>query len=110
MHLLEGALRRREVVALAAEPVQLGGQLVALAGELAHRGAQAGAVGGPGAELLREPLHLGQAVMAHNGTLDYFAESVFNYPTLGEAYKYAAYDALEKMRDRNVTPIHAKKA
>lgn len=58
-----------------------------------------------------ELVHLGQAVMAHNGTLDYFAESVFNYPTLGEAYKYAAYDALEKMRDRNVTPIEkAKKA
>jgi NAD(P) transhydrogenase len=51
-------------------------------------------------------VHTGMAVMSHGGDVSYFAESVFNYPTLGEAYKYAAYDALERMRDRsNVTPI-----
>jgi NAD(P) transhydrogenase len=53
-----------------------------------------------------ELVHLGQAVMSHGGNLSYFAEAVFNYPTLGEAYKYAAYDALERLREQsNVTPI-----
>jgi NAD(P) transhydrogenase len=37
----------------------------------------------------------------------WFAEAVFNYPTLGEAYKYAAYDAIDRMRERKgkVLPI-----
>jgi NAD(P) transhydrogenase len=52
-----------------------------------------------------ELVHLGQAVMSHGGDLNYFVEAVFNYPTLGEAYKYAAFDALERMRQRRVTPI-----
>jgi NAD(P) transhydrogenase len=52
-----------------------------------------------------ELVHLGQAVMSHGGDLNYFVEAVFNYPTLGEAYKYAAFDALERMRHRRVTPI-----
>jgi NAD(P) transhydrogenase len=51
-------------------------------------------------------VHLGQAVMSHRGNLSYFVEAVFNYPTLGEAYKYAAYDALDALRERaNVTRI-----
>ena len=45
-----------------------------------------------------ELVHLGHAVMALGGDLSYFAEAVFNYPTLGEAYKHAAYAALEKMK------------
>jgi NAD(P) transhydrogenase len=39
-------------------------------------------------------IHVAQAVIAFGGTLDYFIQSVFNYPTLGDLYKYAAYDAL----------------
>jgi NAD(P) transhydrogenase len=39
-----------------------------------------------------ELVHIGQAVMAHGGTLDYFLNTVFNYPTLAEAYKVAALD------------------
>jgi NAD(P) transhydrogenase len=46
-----------------------------------------------------ELVHHGQAVMSLGGTLAYFIEAVFNYPTLGEAYKHAAYDALERMRE-----------
>ncbi len=57
-----------------------------------------------------ELVHLGQAVMSHGGDLGYFVEAVFNYPTLGEVYKYAAYDALEKMRARRVTPIDRERA
>ncbi|HTT09190.1 MAG TPA: Si-specific NAD(P)(+) transhydrogenase [Gammaproteobacteria bacterium] len=40
-----------------------------------------------------ELIHIGQAVLAHGGTLDYFVNTVFNYPTLAEAYKVAALDA-----------------
>ncbi|MBL7003279.1 MAG: Si-specific NAD(P)(+) transhydrogenase [Gammaproteobacteria bacterium] len=39
-----------------------------------------------------ELVHIGQAVMAFGGTLDYFIDAVFNYPTLAEAYKIAALD------------------
>jgi NAD(P) transhydrogenase len=47
-----------------------------------------------------ELVHLGAAVMALGGNLQYFIEAVFNYPTLGEAYKYAAYDARARLRER----------
>jgi NAD(P) transhydrogenase len=52
-----------------------------------------------------ELVHTGGAVMTLGGDLNYFAEAVFNYPTLGEAYKYAAFDALEKLRERNVRTL-----
>ena len=45
-----------------------------------------------------ELIHVGQAVMAHAGTLDYFVSSVFNYPTLAECYKVAALDGMNKLR------------
>jgi NAD(P) transhydrogenase len=44
-----------------------------------------------------ELIHIGQAVMAHDGGLDYFLNSVFNYPTLAEAYKTAALDAWNRL-------------
>jgi NAD(P) transhydrogenase len=52
-----------------------------------------------------ELVHLGQAVMSHGGDINYFVEAVFNYPTLGEAYKYAAFDALDRLRERRVRPL-----
>lgn len=45
-----------------------------------------------------ELVHIGQAVIAHKGTIDYFVHSVFNYPTLAEAYKVAALNGLNKLR------------
>jgi NAD(P) transhydrogenase len=45
-------------------------------------------------EMASELVHVGQGCLYFGGTLDYFIQSVFNYPTLGEAYKYAAYDGL----------------
>lgn len=45
-------------------------------------------------ERASELVHVGQAVMILGGTIDTFIEMVFNYPTLGEMFKYAAYDAL----------------
>ncbi|GAB6040972.1 Si-specific NAD(P)(+) transhydrogenase [Endothiovibrio diazotrophicus] len=44
-----------------------------------------------------ELIHIGQAVMALGGTLDYFLNTVFNYPTLAEAYKVAALDAWNRL-------------
>ena len=44
-----------------------------------------------------ELIHIGQAVLSFGGTLDYFVESVFNYPTLAECYKVAALDAMNKL-------------
>ncbi|MGF7233471.1 MAG: Si-specific NAD(P)(+) transhydrogenase [Frankia sp.] len=45
-----------------------------------------------------ELVHIGQAVMGCGGTIDYLVDNVFNYPTLSEAYKVAALDAMNKMR------------
>ena len=44
-----------------------------------------------------ELLHIGQAVMILKGTADYFVETVFNYPTLAECYKAAAFNGLNKL-------------
>jgi NAD(P) transhydrogenase len=42
-------------------------------------------------------LHIGQAVLILKGTLDYFIETVFNYPTLAECYKTAAFNGRNKL-------------
>lgn len=44
-----------------------------------------------------ELIHIGQAVMAFGGTIDYFVDTVFNYPTLAECYKVAALNGLNKL-------------
>ncbi|MFT3967304.1 MAG: Si-specific NAD(P)(+) transhydrogenase [Sphingobium sp.] len=44
-----------------------------------------------------ELVHIGQAVLNLKGTIDYFIENTFNYPTLAEAYKVAALDAWNRM-------------
>jgi NAD(P) transhydrogenase len=44
-----------------------------------------------------ELLHIGQAVLVLDGTVDYFVETVFNYPTLAECYKQAAFNGLNKL-------------
>lgn len=45
-----------------------------------------------------ESVHIGQAVMGCGGTVDYLVDTVFNYPTLAEAYMVAALDATNKLR------------
>lgn len=45
-----------------------------------------------------ELIHIGQAVMALGGTVEYFINNVFNFPTLAEAYKVAALNGLNKLR------------
>jgi NAD(P) transhydrogenase len=44
-----------------------------------------------------ELIHIGQCVMGLGGGLDYFLQTVFNYPTLAECYKVAALDAYNKL-------------
>jgi NAD(P) transhydrogenase len=48
-------------------------------------------------ESASELIHVGQAVLYFGGTIDDFISMVFNIPTLGDAYKYAAYDGLQAL-------------
>ena len=45
-----------------------------------------------------ELVHIGQAVMAFKGDIHYFIDTVFNYPTLAECYKNAAFDGVNRLR------------
>jgi NAD(P) transhydrogenase len=44
-----------------------------------------------------ELVHIGQAVMTLGGTVDYFIDTVFNYPTLAECYKAAAFNGIGRL-------------
>ena len=44
-----------------------------------------------------ELIHIGQAALSLGGTIDYFVETVFNYPTLAECYKTAAFDGINRL-------------
>jgi NAD(P) transhydrogenase len=44
-----------------------------------------------------ELIHLGQAVLHFDGTIDYFIHTTFNLPTATDIYKYAAYDGLQRL-------------
>jgi NAD(P) transhydrogenase len=46
-----------------------------------------------------ELIHIGQAVLTFGGTVDYFINNVFNYPTLAETYKVAAFNGSNKLRN-----------
>ena len=48
-------------------------------------------------ERATEIVHIGQAVLAFGGTIEYFRDSVFNYPTMAEAYKVAGLDGLNRL-------------
>jgi NAD(P) transhydrogenase len=47
-----------------------------------------------------ELIHIPAAVIQLGGTLDYFIQCVFNYPTLSDAFKYAAYAGLQRLQKR----------
>ncbi|MEK7690364.1 MAG: FAD-dependent oxidoreductase, partial [Bdellovibrionota bacterium] len=48
-------------------------------------------------------IHIGQAVMSFGGDVTYFIRNVFNYPTLAEAYKTAAFHAINQIRGVTTT-------
>jgi NAD(P) transhydrogenase len=53
-------------------------------------------------ESATELIHIGMQVLDHNGTIDEFIEQVFNYPTLSETYKYAAYEGLGNLAGHKI--------
>lgn len=59
-----------------------------------------------------ELIHIGQTVMAAGMSIDYFVESIFNYPTLAECYKVAALDGINRVRpaSQTVVRLHAQAA
>lgn len=59
-------------------------------------------------EQAAELIHIGQVVLSLGGTVEYFRDTVFNYPTLAEAYKVAALNGLNKLqKDEKVCRIEA---
>ena len=56
-----------------------------------------------------ELIHIGQAVLSFSGTIDYFINTVFNYPTLAECYKVAAFDGINRLGvvEHETAPITA---
>jgi len=44
-----------------------------------------------------ELIHIGQAVLTFGGAIEYFVNTVFNYPTLAECYKTAAFDGINRL-------------
>ena len=48
-------------------------------------------------ERATEIVHIGQVVLAFGGSIDYFRDAVFNYPTMAEAYKVAGLDGLNRL-------------
>lgn len=60
-------------------------------------------------EQATELIHIGQAVLTLGGTIEYFRDTVFNYPTLAEAYKVAALNGLNKLQtDEKVCRIEVE--
>jgi NAD(P) transhydrogenase len=55
-----------------------------------------------------ELIHVPAAVLQFGGTLDYFIQSVFNYPTLSDSFKYAAYDGLQRLQKRVSKAMEAR--
>lgn len=50
-------------------------------------------------ESASELAHIGQAVLTYGGKIDYFIHNVFNYPTLAEGYKNAAFDGINRLAE-----------
>ena len=48
-----------------------------------------------------ELIHIAQAVLHRGGAIDEFIDTTFNFPTRADAYKYAAYDGLQRLQARD---------
>ncbi len=57
-----------------------------------------------------ELIHVPMFVLAHGGTIDSFIDAVFNFPTLAESFKYAAYDGLQRLERRSRPSDGAERA
>lgn len=58
-------------------------------------------------ERASELVHVGQMCMQFHGTIDVFIENVFNFPTICDAYKYAAYDGLQAIQRETAGRRHS---
>jgi len=56
-------------------------------------------------DLATEIVHIGQAVMALGGTMDYFCDTVFNYPTMAECYRVAAFNGLNRLNPEHEVTV-----
>jgi NAD(P) transhydrogenase len=54
-----------------------------------------------------ELVHIGQTLMMAGGTVDVLRDTVFNYPSLAEAYRVAAANGIDKLRRREMSRAHA---
>jgi NAD(P) transhydrogenase len=54
-----------------------------------------------------ELIHQAQTVLHFEGTIDYFVNSTYNVPTASEAFKYAAYDGLSRLENRETLTTNA---
>jgi NAD(P) transhydrogenase len=61
-------------------------------------------------EIASELVHIGMACLMYDGDIDFFIQAVFNYPTLSDVYKYAAYDALGKLNKVRAEAVKAAEA
>jgi NAD(P) transhydrogenase len=52
-----------------------------------------------------ELVHLGQAAIATGATADFFIEQIFNFPTMSEAYRIAAFDVLKQRALPHAVPL-----
>ncbi|HEY3499531.1 MAG TPA: FAD-dependent oxidoreductase, partial [Polyangiaceae bacterium] len=56
-------------------------------------------------ERASELVHIGQVAVSLGGTVDLFIEMVFNYPTLADSYKYAAYECLKALAEHRASAV-----
>jgi NAD(P) transhydrogenase len=61
-------------------------------------------------ELASELVHVGAQVMATEGTIDTFIQAVYNYPSLSDSYKYAAYDGLGNLQRWQESKLQEKRS
>jgi NAD(P) transhydrogenase len=61
-------------------------------------------------EAATELVHMPMFVMATGGSIDAFIDAVFNFPTLSESFKYAAYDGLQRLARRERPSPKGRKA
>jgi len=55
-------------------------------------------------------VHLGQAAIATGQTAEFFVEQIFNFPTMTEAYRVAAFDVLKQRASRTAAPPELARA
>jgi NAD(P) transhydrogenase len=61
-------------------------------------------------ESATELVHLGQAAIAMSATVDFFVEQIFNFPTMTEAYRIAAFDVMKQRNEAQPVKMQLARA